>query len=220
MRYTLLSSRPQGIVLCQYHLRRLGLSEPDSRHAGGRSARAVLSGWCRDQDAGTWAVTIDDAGELKIEARPETSLRDGMPVRFEPTPMRNLRGAIPKPPSPSPYDAVRLKSRATLLTSVDGTEIYEACRAAVLGWDGERVVCVPRDRPRVWSTSEAAVREHLLVRETPIAVDSAMPILLVNAVKGPCTLDLPTRRPFPEPVRKRIERLFDELTHYPTHGDL
>jgi hypothetical protein len=113
---------------------------------------------------------------------------------------------------------VRLKDQATLLTSADGTEIYEACRAAVLGWDGERIVCVPRDRPRVWSTAEAAVREHLLVRESPIAVGSAMPILLVNAIKGTCVLSSSTRDPFPKAARRRIERLFSELTRYPTGG--
>jgi len=82
----------------------------------------------------------------------------------------------------------------------------------VLGWDGERLVCVPADRPRVWSTAEAAVREHLPVSEVPIAVDSAMPLLLVNAVRGSSAVDLPGRDAFPSRVRVEIECLFRRFT--------
>lgn len=216
MRYTLLRLTSRGIVLCEYHLRRLRRDEEYNRGAIDRAARTALDRLCRDHGPGVWAITIGDDDQARIEARSASSLHDGMPARFAPSPLRGKRGMVPKPPSPSPYDAVRVEDETTLLTSPDGTEIYEACRAAVLAWDGERVVCVPPDRPRVWSTAEAALREHMPVRECPIAVDSPTPILLVNAIKGTCTVDLPTRLPTPDPVRRSIERLFAQLTEFPT----
>jgi len=122
---------------------------------------------------------------------------------------------VPKPSSPSPYDAVREEGVATLLTSPDGAEIYEACSTAVLGWDGGRIVCVPAGRPRVWSTAEHAVREHLAVVEAPILTASAAPLLLVNAVKGTSVIADRARAEYPPDVRAGIERLFASLTALP-----
>ncbi|MGC4123131.1 MAG: hypothetical protein QM765_52900 [Myxococcales bacterium] len=108
-----------------------------------------------------------------------------------------------------------LRKLATLLTSQDGSEIYEACVAAVIGWDGHRVVCVPEEYPRVWSCAEQAIREHLEYRERPLKADSDEPLLLVNAVKGTCELSLPGRAPFPAKARAAIDSLLTSLTAWP-----
>jgi hypothetical protein len=101
-----------------------------------------------------------------------------------------------------------------LLTSPDGAEIYEACSAAVVGWDGSRIICSPEDRPRVWSTAEMAIREHLPVQEAPIRL-RAMPLLLVNAVKGTCGLDPKVGGDFPAQARQTIEEVLCSLTKRP-----
>lgn len=204
MPYTLLRVNARGVVLGEYHVRRLGLP---------RSGPA-WEAWLRFVSAaapGAWAVHLAADGGLRAEARPGTRLWDGMPVRTVPSPVAGRSGALPKPASPGPYDAVRQDGTATLLSSADGTEVYEACVAAVVGWDGERLVCVPDDRPRVWSTAEAAIREHLTVREAPLA-PGALPILLVNAVKGTCAVALPGVPAFPTHARDEIDRLLDSLT--------
>ena len=216
MAYTLLRLTPGGVVLCDYHLRRLGLGGSDPADGGDRPARAVFVRFAAEKSPGVWSVWVDEAGMLNTERRGETRLFDGMPAVYAPTPVGERRGTIPKPRSPGAYDVVRRDGQTTLLTSRDGREIYEACRAAVLGWDGARIVCVPDDRPRVWSTAETAVREHLSVREQPILSDSAMPLLLVNAVKGTCGITVPGRDAFPDAARLDIERLFARLTCCPT----
>jgi hypothetical protein len=116
------------------------------------------------------------------------------------------------------YDAVRRPGVVSLLTDLEGIEVLEACVAAVIAWDGRHVVCVPADRPRVWSTAEAAIREHLSAREAPIRVADAWPLLLVNAVKGTCTLGEPAREPFPVAIRAQIEDLFESLTDHGRGG--
>jgi len=134
-----------------------------------------------------------------------------MPARFAVSPVLGSAGAIAKPAPPSAYEPVRVEGKATLLTSADGRELFEACSAAVVSWDGAGLVCVPSDRPRVASTAEAALREHLAVREAPIPASSDA-LLLVNAVKGTCALEPARSRGFPAEVRREIEELFARLS--------
>jgi hypothetical protein len=208
--YTLLQVTEGGIVLRDYHLRRLAITSPGAGGDPG-AGLAPFARFAEGAAPGAWAVWREGAA-LRAERRPATRLFDGMRARLATSPLAGRAGPIPKPAPPSVYEEVRLPGVATLLTSLDGEEIYEACAAGVLGWDGKRVVCVPGDRPRVLSTAEAAVREHLPVVEAPIAARSRMPVLLVNALKGACAVDLPGREVFPARARSEIERLFRALT--------
>lgn len=203
MPYTLLRVTEVGVVLRDYHARRF-------EREGGAAARDALLRRARAASPGVWAVS-GDARSLRAELRAGSRLRDGMPARTTPSPALDRAGRFGKPCSPSAYDSVRREGVATLLTSADGSEILEACCAAVVGWDGERIVCPPRDRPRVWSTAEAAIRDHLPVREAAIAA-SCDALLLVNAVKGTCALAEPRSRSFPPEIRQAIEALFARLT--------
>ncbi len=206
MPYTLLRVTERGVVLFDYHVRRLGLeAESPSRGAFFRFAR--------DAAPGVWAVWSEEGG-IRAEPRAGSRLHDGMPARFVRSPVLDLAGPLPKPASPGPYDAVRLDGVATLLTSADGQEILESCAAAVVAWDGLDIACVPLDRPRVWSTAEAAIRDHLHAHETPIPASSDA-LLLVNAVKGTCVLAEPRSRAFPVEARRRVEALFEDLTRRP-----
>jgi hypothetical protein len=198
--YTLLRVTEAGVVLLDYHLRRLQLGTD-------AAARAKFLQFASKASPGVWAVWSTSSGEIRVEPRGASRLRDGMPVRFLPSPIADRHGTVEKAPSPSPYDAVRQEGVATLLTSPDGREVWEACSAAVVAWDGESIVCPPEDRPRVGSTSETALSEHLPVRRAPIAASSRA-LLLVNAVKGTCALAAPHSEDFPTGVRRDIEKLF------------
>jgi len=207
MSYTLLSISEAGVALWSYHTRRLAL-EADS------AARERWLALGREGAPGVWAVWTDDAQGLRTEPRPGSRLHHGMPSRTRPSPIAGLAGPIPKPAPPGIYDRVRRAGTATLLLSEDGTEILEACCAAVVSWDGDQIVCVPRNRPRVWSTAEAAIRDHLPTREAIIPAGSDA-LLLVNAVKGTCALADPRSRGFPPRVRLEIEELFARLSFRP-----
>ena len=156
---------------------------------------AGLAGFARfagDATPGVYSVTV--AGdELRAERRAGSSLVEGMPVRLVVSPFAARRGAFPKPGPPSAYDDVRCAGVATLLTSADGSELYESCVAAVLGWDGTHFVGVPEDRPRVASVAEAAVRATLPFVRSPLRTGDRLPVILLNAVAGPCTVS--TGRP-------------------------
>jgi hypothetical protein len=206
MPYTLLRVTDAGVVLCDYHLRRLELS-------GQGAAHEAFLRFARETPPGVWALWSDAAG-LRTEPRPGSRLRDGIAVRCMASPVLEGLAALPKPAPPGPYDTVRSPGVATLLTSADGREVLEACCAAVVGWDGERIVCAPSCRPRVWSTAEAAIRDHLPVREAPLSASSEA-LLLVNAVKGTCALANPFGRAFPLHVRQRIDELLVRLTKRP-----
>jgi hypothetical protein len=208
MRYTVFLKRDAGVVLLEYHRRRL-LGDSSA------AAEAPFVRFAREAPAGVWAVWVDDQGAVRSEPRGGTRLFEGMPVRSVPSPVAARAGRFPKEPAPSAYDAVRRAGVATLLTSADGGEILEGCVAAVLAWDGRGIVVPPADRPRVWSTAEEAVREHLSVTEAPIAASGPWPLLLVNAVKGSCAVTVPGRAPFPPGVRAEIDRLFESLTLAP-----
>jgi hypothetical protein len=203
MGYTLLKATAAGIVLRDYHARRL--TDSPASLAEWRGVAAALT-------PGVWAVWTDTEGHWHTEPRDGSRLHDGIVTRQLRSPIGALTGVMPKPRPPCAYDAVRRKGAATLLTGPDGLEIYEACSAAVVAWDGHRIVLVPAGRPRVWSTAEWAVRDHLAVREAPIHTRRALPLLLLNAVKGCCEIAAPGRRPFPAAVRREIEQLFDSLT--------
>jgi hypothetical protein len=205
MPYTLLRVTDAGVVLLDYHMRRLKL-EDDSL------ARKAFFRFARDPLPGIWAVWTDLACGIRTELRPASRLREGMPTRTVASPVLDQPGQFAKTSSPSIYDSVRQKDIATLLTSADGLEILEACCAAVIGWDGKSIVCVPHDRPRVWSTAEAAICDHLPVRKATISTASNA-LLLINAVKGTCA---PAQGgAFPSQVRHTIEALFTSLTKRP-----
>lgn len=191
----------RGIVACGAHLLRLEGSEPFRRA-------------CRTLSAGVWAVWADEH-EVRFEARGESRLSDGMPVRLAVSPIAGGDGPVAKPAAPSVYDGVRLPGVATLLTTRDGAEILEACSAAVLGWDGDRYVHVPDDRPRVWSTAEAAIRATLPFRAGALRVADGLPLLLVNAVRGTCAVDVPDREPFPAAARRALEDALRRSTAWP-----
>lgn len=203
MGYTLLKATGAGIVLHDYHARRFEATAEEAC-----SWRRVAAGIA----PGVWSVWSSGAGDLRLEPHGGTRLREGMPVQFAPSPVAALRDVFAKPRPPCVYDAVRRPALACLLTSTDGTEIFEACSAAVVSWDGAHLICVPDDRPRVWSTAEAAIREHLAPRQALIRTDDPWPILLVNAVKGCCAVAAEGRPAFPAAIRQDIEALFEALT--------
>jgi hypothetical protein len=207
--YTLLKVTAEGVALYHHHVRRHVLHED-------APALAQFAEFVYGAAPGVWAVWSYPGG-VRAEPRGGTRLRENMPVRYQVSPIAHRIGPMAKPPSPCCYDLVRAAEVATLLTSPDGSEIYEACSAAVLGWNGTRLVCAPRDRPRVWSTAEAAIGEHLAVREQPILV-RGMPLVLVNAVKGTCSIAGPERPEFPAGVRHEMDALFAALTARSTHS--
>jgi hypothetical protein len=171
-----------------------------------RSHRDLVRGFI-----GTVRVLLLENDDIQATPPSASRLYDTMPVRSLPSPAIDRDGPFPKPRSPGLYGQVRMPAIATLLTSSNGSEIYESCSAAVVSWDGSSIVCVPQTRPRVWSTSEAAIRDHLPVRDAPISTRSDA-ILLVNAVKGTCALSDPHSRAFPPEVRREIDLLFSTLT--------
>jgi hypothetical protein len=195
MRSTSLVVVEQGVVLFAEHARRL---VPDGGAALERFRR-----FARTAAPGVYVLrALGD--DVVAEARGPSALFDGIPTRFAVSPMAAAAGPLPKPASPGPYAAVRAPNLATLLLSSDHTEILEACTAAVVGWDGERLVLVPVDRPRVESTSEAAVARALPHVRAPIPARGDMPLALINAVKGPCVIQPPGRRAFPEPIVRAL----------------
>jgi hypothetical protein len=204
MAYTLARVTDAGVVLQHYHAERLGVSDD-----GARRERWLAFG--RQATPGVWAVWTDVERGLCWEPRPGSRLRDGISTRALPSPFIGRVGPFPKQGSPTPYDSLRREGTVTLICSADGAEIFEACSAAVVGWDGRCILCVPRDRPRVWSTAEAAIRDHLPVREAVIETSSDA-VLLVNAVKGTCALADPHSRAFPRRARREIDELFAVLT--------
>lgn len=205
MPYTTLRMTEKGIVLFALHARRL--------ESAGPGALLALRQFAATRRPGTYAVWADDSGTLRVEARSGSRLHDGMPTRWLPSPMAMSSGVRAKTASPNPYDAVRAPGIATLLTSADGTQIYESCSTSVLGWNGERLVCVPADAPRISSTAEMAVRENMPTHSAPLRVDDmSMPLVLINAVKGVCTIDVPGRPMFPSTVVQQLKELFVCLT--------
>ena len=204
--YTTLRVDAGGVVLLEEHARRLAPL--------GGPALERFHAFARTAAPGVYAIATRGDG-LDVTARRGSTLFDGMPWRLAPSPVGRAPGPFPKPAPPGPYAAVRAPGVATLLTSPDGTEIWEACVAAVVGWDGERLVLVPDDRPRVDSTAERAIAARLPVARAPILAAGAMPLLLVNAVKGTCTLAPQGRAPFPPAPLRAIEGVLAARTGRP-----
>lgn len=203
MRYTTLRRTAEGVVLRRYHVRRLQLESKEERRAFDEAIAAATPGIY-----GVWVVD----GAVRLARRERSLLFDGILTRTATSPVANHPGPIPKPAPPGPYDSVRSAGAETLLLSSDLREILEGSCSAVLGWDGERYRFVPDDRPRVWSVAESAIRDHLPAAPLPIEVKGQEPLLLVNAVAGPCRARVSGRGPFPDGAIEPIRGLFRDLT--------
>jgi hypothetical protein len=208
VRYTTLRVTDGGVVLYDGHVERLRAEGPGALDAFARFAREARPG--------IYAVAASGA-DLQIEPRGGSALAEGMPVRFAVSPFAARRGEFPKPAPPSPYGAVRRPGVATLLTSVDGGEIYESCVAAVLGWEGGSFVCVPEDRPRVASVAEAAVRAGAPCVRAALRADDELPLVLLNAVAGPCAVAL-GRPPVPPSAVALLRDVVAASARRPTSG--
>ncbi len=205
MRYTTLRVTDAGVVLHDFHAERLAPEGPEVQAGFRRFARVATPG--------IYGVAATD-GELRTRRLAGSRLVAGMPVRRRVSPFAAHRGAFPKPGPPNAYDTVRLPGVATLLTSSDGDEIYESCVAAVLGWDGARFVCVPEDRPRVASVAEAAVRAVLPWVRAPLRTGDRLPLVLLNAVAGPCTVGA-GRAPMPADAMACLTGVLQRFTRRP-----
>jgi len=205
LRYTTLRVTGAGVVLHDLHAGRLAPEGP--------KALAAFRRFAREAAPGVYGLAAAE-GRLRIEPLGGTRLVAGMPVRRRVSPFATRCGAFPKPGPGGAYDAVRVPGIATLLTSADGTEIYESCVAAVVGWDGARLVCVPDDRPRVASLAEAAARQVLPWANAPLRAAADLPLILLNAVAGPCPVDA-GRPPVPAEVVAALERAMTRLTCRP-----
>jgi hypothetical protein len=205
MRYTTLRVTEAGVMLYDFHVERLA---PE-----GAAGLAAFARFAREAAPGVYGVVLAD-GELRIERRAGSQLVEGLPVRFAVSPFAAQRGTFPKPGAPSAYDGVRLPGVATLLTTTDGSEILESCVAAVLGWDGTHFVGVPDDRPRVASVAETAVRATLPFVRSPLRTDDHLPLILINAVAGPCTVST-GRPPVPADAVMLLMQVMQRFTRRP-----
>lgn len=187
MSYTVLKIDERGVWFREHHARRLA---PD----GGESL-AAFDRFCAAAEPGIWAVWLEK-GVIRAERRAASRLRDGMPVRFHVSPFAQGRRMFQKPAPPNAYASVRADGMATLLTDAPGSELYESCSAAIIAWTPEGWCVPPRDRPRVDSVAERALWAAGLLRESPIRARVRLPLALVNAVVGVCTLD-PAQVPTP-----------------------
>ncbi len=203
MSWTVLRVAAEGVVLRGAHAQRFAAA-PDA-------VREAFDRFCGGAVPGIYALR-EASGALYVEARPTPWLVEGMPVRLRASPVGALRGLLPKPASPSVYDTIRERGTCTLLTSLDGHELFEACTAALMSWDGTRVVFPPADRPRVASASEVVVRSALPFVERPLAVRSDAPLVAVNAVSGAVPLVLEGRRPMPGAVLEAVAAAFRAAT--------
>ena len=198
MSYTLLRVIDAGVVLFEQHRRRF---EPE-----GVRAVAAFESFAATGSPGIYALKWND-DRLSVVMRVRSRLRDGMPVRFVCTPLGPADAYQRKTPPPHAYDGVRAEGVASLLTSPDGREVYEACSAAVVSWCDGRFILAPSDRPRVWSTTEAWLGEATSCLEAPILVEDDAPLALINAVAGICLVSVPGRKSMPELPREIIRSL-------------
>ena len=192
--YTVLRVTPSnGVPLFEGHVRRLG-----------EASRAALRHFAAQAIPGVYRVTWDVA-ELVTTLRPPSRLVEGMPTRFVVSPFAGQRGRFAKSAPPTPYDAVRVAGVSSLLTGADGTEMYEACVASLVAWDGAMLVLPPDDVPAVASLAEAEVAARLPHRRARLFVESAWPLLLINAVALTCAARVEGRPKFPAEVRARLD---------------
>lgn len=202
MSYTALRVTEHGVVLFDAHRRRLG-----------PAWAAAFDAFAATAAPGIYGLRGVD-GRLDVTRRDRSRLWEGIPVRFLPSPIADRTGPQVKSPSPSPWDAVRQDGVATLLTSSDGTELYESCTAAVLAWDGATLVATPEGSPRIASITERFLLEHHPHRRAPLRRDAGWPLVLVNAVAGACVpaLDGP---PFPVEVLAALRASLAESARRP-----
>lgn len=199
MIWTALRVTPSGVVLHDEHERRLAPAGPAFLRAFRKFAATATPG--------SWIVRAD--GDALQSERFTSSLSDDSPTRTLVSPYAELTGSFSKPSRPSAYHDLRQPGVVTLLTSGNGAELYETCAAALVGWDGSRLVLVPDRTPRVDSTSERFLRRNFDCVRAPLVAADSGPILAVNAVKGTCSLAT-SRRPFPDVVRRRIDDAFEQ----------
>ncbi len=198
MSFTTLKVNENGVLLYSQHTARL-------LNAGGPAIKAYKL-FSIDAKPGVYNLFWDGIN-LLVKERAESSLFDGMPVRFRISPIANFKNRIDKPMPPSIYSNLIEPTISTLLTSSDGKEIYESCRASVIAWNGKNIIRVPDDRPAVNSTMEALLREMGVI-EKPILCDSDYPIALVNAVKCTCTISVEGRKEFPAEQLEKIRKIY------------
>lgn len=194
MPYTVLRvTESRGVPLFEGHVRRLG-----------EDTRAALRHFAMEAVPGVYRATWG-SGKLVTTLRPPSRLVEGMPTRFVVSPFAGQRGRFAKPAPPTPYDAVRVAGVSSLLTGADGTEMYEACVASLVAWDGAMLVLPPDDVPAVASLAEAEVAERFPHRRARLFVEGAWPLLLINAVAGTCAVSVEGRPKFPAEVRARLD---------------
>jgi hypothetical protein len=201
--FTALRVVEEGVVLYEQHARRLSVW-------GSPWERTWLD-FSRDARPGAYALEVVE-GKLAVRARGPSALRDKMASRFWVSPVADRSGPRAKEPSPSPYEGVRLEGVCTLLTSSDGLELYESCRAAVLVWESGCLRAPPADRPRVLSVTELALEEAGVLERAPLEARGQSPLLLVNAVKGVCLPDVPGRLPPPPVAVARVQEVLRAST--------
>ncbi len=169
MDYTVLRVVEAGVVLRAGHRRRFGAH-----------AHAEFDAFALEARPGIYVVQWMD-GQLDVTVRDRPHLREGIALGRAVSPM--VDGPVEKPAPPCAYDSVRRNNQATLLVDAQG-RVLEACTAAVVGWDGTQLVAVPREAPRVISTSEEALLDAHPHRFAWFTPDVPIPLLLVNAVSG------------------------------------
>lgn len=182
------------VTLLEHHVTRLG-----------NGSREALVTFAQNSEPGVYRVEWNGTA-LQVVNRGPSRLFDGMPVRFHVSPFAGRQGRHAKPGSPSPYDTVRVDGVTTVLTSPDGSEFYESCRACLVAWDGASVVLAPLEIPAVASVAEAALMERSRFRRAPLRRADPWPLLLINAVIGTCAPAFEGRPPFPAGVRKELQR--------------
>lgn len=201
MSYTVLRVTEDGVVLFDAHVRRF--------QPAGEAAVRAFGRFAADAAPGIYSLTwAGDALEARV--RTTTSLFEGIPVRYVASPYAGSQTRVVKSPPPNPYQALRQPGTATLLTSEDGTELYESCTAAVVGWSGERFLTPPVDRPCLESTALLALAAAGALDRAPILRSSSAPLGLMNAVSGLIIPAIPGRAPFPNEGRTLAERIFRE----------
>jgi hypothetical protein len=201
--YTSIWVNARGVVLFEQHCARLARAGIECERAFRKFAASAAPG--------AYSIRADRVG-IEVRERPPSALFDGISTRLMISPYIDCIGSYPKPPPPSRYDSVRVRGTATLLTSADGTEIYESCTASVIAWTGERLISPPLDRPAVESTAIAALRAAGMLSASPIKTEATHPLALVNAVAGIRLPAISTRGPFPADIRAQIESQFASTT--------
>lgn len=186
-------TEPGGVPLFEGHVRRLG-----------EASRGALRHFAALAQAGVYRVSWDGS-QLTTKLRGPSRLVEGMPTRLVISPFAGRRGRFPKLSPPSPYDGVRVAGVSSLLTDAAGEELYEACVASLVAWDGATLVLPPEEVPAVASVAEAELAARLPFRRARLLVAADWPLLLINAVAGTCAVNVPGRPPFPPEVRAGLD---------------